>query len=115
MTPAPGRPTLTLLQAYRAPGFVVTDEEAPRAQCWTFRHLRIVLEPDSAVLLAVAPVRREQIEGRAVIAVASRGNVDAAVLVRMLEAEGRVRELGLNGPRSCYARQYEPTQPVPIT
>lgn len=86
MTPAPGRLTFPVLQAHCGPGLVVTDEEAQRAMALAFRHLRIVLEPGGAVSLAAALFRRDKIEGEAVIAVASGGNVDAGVFARALEA-----------------------------
>ena len=86
MTPAPGRLTFPVLQAHCGPGMVVTDEEAQRAMALAFRHLRIVLEPGGAVSLAAALFRRDKIEGDAVIAVASGGNVDAGVFARALEA-----------------------------
>jgi threonine dehydratase len=86
MTPTPGRLTFPLLQAHCGPGLAVTDEEALRAMALAFRHLRIVLEPGGAVSLAAALFRGDQIEGEAVIAVASGGNVDPGVFVRALEA-----------------------------
>ncbi|HVG46612.1 MAG TPA: threonine/serine dehydratase [Rubellimicrobium sp.] len=85
MTPRPGRLTFPLLQSYCGPGLAVTDEEALRAMALAFRHLRIVLEPGGAVSLAAALFRRDQIEGEAVIAVASGGNVDPGVFARALE------------------------------
>ncbi|EYD78117.1 Threonine dehydratase, catabolic [Rubellimicrobium mesophilum DSM 19309] len=86
MTPTPGRLTFPLLQAHCGPGLAVTDEEALRAMALAFRHLRIVLEPGGAVSLAAALFRRDQIDGEAVIAVASGGNVDPSVFARALEA-----------------------------
>jgi threonine dehydratase len=85
MTPTPSRLTFPLLQAHCAPGLTVTDEEALRAMALAFRHLRIVLEPGGAVSLAAALFRRDQIEGEAVIAVASGGNVDPGVFAQALE------------------------------
>jgi threonine dehydratase len=85
MTPTPGRLTFPLLQAHCGSGLVVTDEEALRAMALAFRHLRIVLEPGGAVSLAAALFRQDQIEGEAVIAVASGGNVDPGVFARALE------------------------------
>ena len=86
MTPTPGRLTFPLLQAHCGPGLAVTDEEALRAMALAFRHLRIVLEPGGAVSLAAALFQRDHIEGEAVIAVASGGNVDPGVFARALEA-----------------------------
>jgi threonine dehydratase len=44
-----------------------------------FAHLKIVLEPGGAVSLAAALFHGGEIEGEAVIAVASGGNVDPAM------------------------------------
>jgi threonine dehydratase len=48
------------------------------------QHLKIVIEPGGAVALAAALFRPDQIAGEAVIATASGGNVDAALLARAL-------------------------------
>lgn len=84
MTPAPGRLAFPILQAHAGPGLVVTDEEALRAMALAFRHLRIVLEPGGAVSLAAALFRPEAIQGEAVVAVASGGNVDPQVFAQAL-------------------------------
>jgi threonine dehydratase len=47
-------------------------------------HLKIVLEPGGAVALAAALFRAGDIAGDAVIATASGGNVDPALLARAL-------------------------------
>ena len=86
MTPAPGRLTFPILQAHCGPGLTVTDEEALQAMALAFRHLRVVLEPGGAVSLAAALLRQNEIEGDAVIAVASGGNVDHATFARALAA-----------------------------
>jgi threonine dehydratase len=85
MTPTPGRLTFPLLQAHCGPGLTVTDDEVLRAMALAFRHLRIVLEPGGAVSLAAALFRRDWIEGKAVIVVASGGNVDPEVFARALD------------------------------
>ncbi|HSG57629.1 MAG TPA: threonine/serine dehydratase [Paracoccaceae bacterium] len=76
VTPSPGRLTFPIMQRLCGPGLVVTDQEALRAMAQAFLRLKIVLEPGGAVALAAALNRRDQIEGDAVIVVASGGNVD---------------------------------------
>lgn len=82
LTPKPGALTFPILSRLAGPGLVVSDEEALEAVALAFRHLRIVLEPGGAVSLAAALFRREEIEGEAVLAVASGGNVDPAIFAR---------------------------------
>lgn len=76
VTPRPGDLTFPIMQRLCGPGLVVTDNEALRAMAQAFLRLKIVLEPGGAVALAAALCRRDQIEGDAVIVVASGGNVD---------------------------------------
>lgn len=76
VTPRPGDLTFPIMQRLCGPGLVVTDHEALRAMAQAFLRLKIVLEPGGAVALAAALCRRDQIEGDAVIVVASGGNVD---------------------------------------
>lgn len=82
VTPSPGNLTFPIMQRLCGPGLVVTDQEALRAVAQAFLRLKIVLEPGGAVALAAALTRRDQIEGDAVIVVASGGNVD----IEMFEA-----------------------------
>jgi threonine dehydratase len=79
VTPTPGELTLPILSRLAGPGLVVTDDEALAAVSLAFARLRIVLEPGGAVALAAALFRSDQIAGDDVIAVASGGNVDAAM------------------------------------
>jgi threonine dehydratase len=84
LTPRPGALTFPVLRRLAGPGLAVTDEEALAAMALAFRHLRLVLEPGGAVALAAALFRGAALEGDAVIAVASGGNVDAGVFARAL-------------------------------
>ena len=88
LTPEPGRLTLPVMARLCGPGIVVTDDEALRAMAAAFTRLKIVLEPGGAVSLAAALFRGDEIEGDAVIAVASGGNVDAATLALALDRYG---------------------------
>ena len=84
VTPSPGTLTFPIMQRLCGPGLVVTDNEALRAMAQAFLRLKIVLEPGGAVALAAALTRRDQIEGDAVIVVASGGNVDLEMFEQAL-------------------------------
>jgi threonine dehydratase len=84
VTPSPGHLTFPIMQRLCGPGLVVTDQEALRAMAQAFLRFKIVLEPGGAVALAAALNRRDQIEGEAVIVVASGGNVDLEMFEKAL-------------------------------
>jgi threonine dehydratase len=84
VTPSPGSLTFPIMQRLCGPGLVVSDDEALRAMAQAFLRLKIVLEPGGAVALAAALTRRDQIEGDAVIVVASGGNVDLEMFEQAL-------------------------------
>ena len=88
LTPAPGVLSLPVLSRLAGPGLVVSDEEALHAMALAFRHLKVVLEPGGAVSFAAALFRKDQIDGDAVIAVATGGNVDADVFADALRRFG---------------------------
>ncbi len=85
VTPQPGDLTFPIMQRLCGPGIAVSDDEALAAMAAAFNRLRIVLEPGGAVALAAALFRRDDIEGDAVIAVASGGNVDPQVFCQALD------------------------------
>ncbi|MEL6211542.1 MAG: pyridoxal-phosphate dependent enzyme, partial [Pseudomonadota bacterium] len=85
LTPMPGELTYPILKRLCGPGVVVSEAEAQAAMVAAFQHLNLVLEPGGAVGLAAALFRGDEIEGEAVVAVASGGNVDAGVFTRALE------------------------------
>ncbi len=84
VTPQPGDLTFPIMQRLCGPGLAVSDDEALRAMVAAFRHLRVVIEPGGAVALAAALYLPEALSGDAVIAVASGGNVDAALFADAL-------------------------------
>jgi threonine dehydratase len=84
ITPQPGDITFPILKRLCGPGLVVTDAEAMQAVALAFARLKIVLEPGGAVALAAALFRRDEIQGDAVIAVATGGNVDPDVFAQCL-------------------------------
>lgn len=85
LTPEPGKITFPILSRLCGPGLAVSEDEALRAMALAFLRLKIVLEPGGAVSLAAALFHADQIDGDSVIAVASGGNVDAAVFRTALE------------------------------
>ncbi|WP_370207167.1 threonine ammonia-lyase [Pararhodobacter marinus] len=81
ITPTPGDLTWPVIQRLCGEGFAVSEDEALKAMALAFDRLKIVLEPGGAVALAAALFRPG--EG-SVIAVASGGNVDRAMMARAL-------------------------------
>lgn len=88
VTPEPGKLTFPVLKRLAGPGLVVTDDEALQAVALAFKRLKIVVEPGGAVALAAALFRGHEIEGDAVVAVASGGNVDTEVFAAALSRFG---------------------------
>ena len=86
LTPAPGNLTFPVISRLCGPGLMVTDEEALRAMAAAAVRLKITLEPGGAVALAAALFHGEN--DRDVIAVASGGNVDAALFQGAMTAYG---------------------------
>ncbi|MEO0999461.1 MAG: threonine/serine dehydratase [Pseudomonadota bacterium] len=84
VTPMPGELTFPILARLAGPGVVITDEEALRAMALAWLRLKIVLEPGGAAALAAALFHPEAVEGDAVIAVATGGNVDPPMFARAL-------------------------------
>jgi len=85
ITPQPGNITFPILKRLCGPGLTVTEDEALRAMALAFSRLKIVLEPGGAVALAAALFHPDAVEGDAVIAIASGGNVDAEVFRMALD------------------------------
>lgn len=83
ITPVTGDLTWPLLRDLCGPGRVVSEDEALRAMALAHDRLKIVLEPGGAVALAAALFRPGT---GPVIAVASGGNVDRAMMIRSLQA-----------------------------
>ncbi len=79
ITPQPGEITFPIMQRLCGPGLAVSEDQAMHAVALAFSRLKIVLEPGGAVALAAALFHPEQLQGDAVVVVASGGNVDADV------------------------------------
>lgn len=88
ITPSPGELTFPIMHRLCGPGLVITEDEARRAMAAAFTRLKIVLEPGGAAALAAALFHPGEIEGEAVIVVASGGNVDPGVFCAALEDYG---------------------------
>ena len=88
ITPEPGQITFPIMQRLCGAGLVVTEDEALHAVALAFARLKIVVEPGGAVALAAALFHADEIEGEAVIATASGGNVDADVFQLALNKFG---------------------------
>jgi len=84
LTHMPGEITFPILAAHAGPGLVVTDEECCHAMALAFLRLKIVLEPGGAAALAAALFHGDLIDGEAVIAVATGGNVDPGLFAQVL-------------------------------
>ncbi len=84
ITPQPGNLTFPILQRLVGPGFVVSEDEVLQAMSLAFKRLKIVAEPGGACALAAALFHGDKIEGDAVVAVCTGGNVDADVFAAAL-------------------------------
>ncbi len=85
ITPEPGDLTFPILSRLAGPGMVVTEDEALHAMALAFKRLKIVVEPGGAVALAAALFRPDEIQGDAVVAVCTGGNVDADIFTDALK------------------------------
>ncbi len=89
LTAQPGRLTFPIMAARCGPGLVVTEAEVLAAMALAFSALKIVLEPGGAVALAAALFHGAQVEGDAVVVVASGGNVAPETFARALREGAR--------------------------
>ena len=85
ITPQPGDLTFPIMQRLCGSGIVVSEDEALRAMGLIFQRLKVVAEPGGAVAVAAALFHADELEGDAVVAVISGGNVDAGMFQRALE------------------------------
>ena len=88
LTPSPGNITFPILAQNCGPGLTVTDEECLHAMALAFLRLKIVVEPGGAAGLAAALFYPSSIEGDAVVAVTTGGNVDPAMFARAISEYG---------------------------
>lgn len=85
---SPGAISFGIGRRRMSPGIVVSDEEALQAVAFAARELKMVLEPGGAVALAALLTGKVEVAGRTVVAVASGGNIDDAMLARALGVGG---------------------------
>lgn len=83
ITPQPGDLTWPVIERLCGPGHVVSEAQALRAMALAHDRLKLVIEPGGAVALAAA-LFGEDAGAAPVIAVASGGNVDRAMMARAL-------------------------------
>ncbi len=88
LTPAPGQITFPILQRLCGPGLAVSEDECLQAMAVAWARLKVVAEPGGAAALAAALFHQDEIEGDAVIATISGGNVDTAMFQAALEKYG---------------------------
>jgi len=88
LTLQPGELTFGILARLCGPGLVVTEDEALQAMALAFQRLKIVIEPGGAVALAAALFHGDALDGDAVIAVATGGNVDPRIFAMALDRLG---------------------------
>ncbi|WP_127114872.1 threonine ammonia-lyase [Shimia sediminis] len=88
VTPSPGEITFPIMQRLCGPGIVVSEDEAMRAMALAFSRLKIVVEPGGAVALAAALFHGGKVDGEAVVAVCTGGNVDAEMFAEALARFG---------------------------
>jgi len=88
VTPTPGQLTFPIMKRLCGTGHVVTDDECLHAMALAFERLKIVIEPGGAAALAAALFHSKDSTNDTVIAVATGGNVDAAVFQMALDKYG---------------------------
>jgi len=86
MTATPGELTFPITRALIGQGFTVSDAEVARAVRYAFEELKLVVEPGGAVALAALLAGKLDVEGKAVAAILSGGNVDAELFARLIGA-----------------------------
>jgi len=89
VTPSPGELTFPIMNRLCKSGLTVSDDESLMAIATALQTLKIALEPGGAVALAAALYRSNDIEGDAVICVASGGNTDPQILARAIALSGQ--------------------------
>lgn len=83
----PGRLTFEINQELLAEGITVSDREVEDAVRFTFRNLKLVVEPGGVVALAAILARKLETKDKVTVLVLSGGNVDAALFARVLRGE----------------------------
>lgn len=85
LTPSPGAIGFAINRKLAGQGFAVSDDMALQAVAFTFRELKLVVEPGGAVALASLFKHREELAGKTVLVLLSGGNIDPDMLQRAAE------------------------------
>lgn len=86
LSATPGEMTFAINSRLLKGGLVVTDDEAKQAMATAFNYLKLVVEPGGACALAAVLTGRVPGNPKSVVAIASGGNVDAALYREALAA-----------------------------
>jgi threonine dehydratase len=86
MTHMPGEITFAINSKLIGKGVTATDEETGRAVVYAFKELKLVVEPGGAIGLAALLAGKLDVRGKTVVAILSGGNIDPALLCKLLAA-----------------------------
>ncbi len=86
MTHMPGEITFAINSKLIGKGVSASDEETGRAVVFAFKELKLVVEPGGAIGLAALLAGKLDVKGKVVVAILSGGNIDPALLCRLLLA-----------------------------
>ena len=88
----PGEAPFAACRAAGVQGVAVTDAETARAMRVAFEELKLVLEPSGAVALAAVLAGKVPVAGKAVLVMASGGNIPFARFAEIVGQAGGLRE-----------------------
>lgn len=86
MTHQPGEITFAINSRLIGKGVTASDEETGRAVVFAFKELKLVVEPGGAIGLAALLANKLEVRGKTVVAILSGGNIDPALLCKLLAA-----------------------------
>lgn len=86
MTHIPGEITFAINSKLIGKGVSASDEETARAVVFAFKELKLVVEPGGAIGLAALLAGKLDVKGKTVVAILSGGNIDPALLCKLLAA-----------------------------
>jgi threonine dehydratase len=86
MTPTPGEITFAINSKLIGKGVTASDAETGRAVVFAFEELKLVVEPGGAIGLAALLAGKLDVRGKVVVAILSGGNIDPALLCKLLAA-----------------------------
>jgi threonine dehydratase len=84
MSQTPGELTFEVNRTLVADGVTATEAEIARAVGFAFHELKLVVEPGGAVALAALLARKLDVVGKIAVVVLSGGNIDPALLARLV-------------------------------